>query len=135
MNNQSVSSFDFDGMLNQMRELQSEKAKHPTAFVTTRCTLQKIKQETDSQESGTTTLLMDCMGVPIEDYPTVIECMDRMMQQNDGERLQLILAEDIPSDCFDHPWLKSQVSALCEEVIQKASYPSSGIQFHGRWNE
>lgn len=108
-------SFDFSGMLGKMRELKAEMAKHPNGFVMTTRTLVRLREATaESQDSQFTLGVMPgaFMGTPVEDYATVKECMDRMMDQRDGERLQLVMSEDIPIECISHPWMKQQANAI-----------------------
>lgn len=110
-------SFDSRGMLDKMRELRAEMAKHPNGFVMTTRTLVRLRDATvEAQESQFALGAMPgaFMGTPIEDYATVKECMDRMMDQRDGERLQLVMSEDIPVECISHPWMKQQVNAMAE---------------------
>jgi len=104
--------FGFDGMVDKMRELHAEMGKHPSGFVMTTRTMEALRRATEAQresfESGA--IPRAFMGTPIEDYATVKECMDRMMNQREGERLQLATAEDIPVECIDHPWMRKSVN-------------------------
>lgn len=110
-------SFDFKGMLDKMRQLRAEMAKHPNGFVMTTHTLVKLREATkETQESQFSAGAMPgtFAGVPIEDYATVKECMDRMMNQREGERLQLVMTEDVPVECIDHPWMKKSINEMAQ---------------------
>lgn len=110
----SSASVDFDGMLDSIRQLKSKMEKHPNGLVMTNHTLSKLRQATESQRECYTSAVMPnaFMGMPIENYPTVKECMDRMMDQREGERLQLVMSEDLPDECTDHPFVKKSVNEM-----------------------
>lgn len=100
-----------------MRELRAEMEKQPNGFVMTIQTLAKVKSASDVQDSQFASGAIGAfMGVPIEDYATAKECLDRMMNQREGERLQLVMPpKDIPVECISHPWLKRQANAMARQ--------------------
>jgi len=121
-NGSSSSSFDSDAMLNDMRKLLYRMRSTPNKFVTTTRTLDQLRQAAKDRQpkhyanDEPHSLPMTAFGVPIEDYATVKECLDRMASPRTGERLKLVLSEDIPSDCIDHPWIKEQVHEMAERL-------------------
>ena len=108
--------FDFNGMKSTMLTLQAQMSKQPNRFVMTTATLQKVKSAISKQEDSVGNVVIGSglvfQGIPIEHYATVKECMDRMESANDGERLQLVLTEDVPEDCMRHPYMQKQMTAL-----------------------
>lgn len=119
--NCSTSSFNTEEMLSKMRELSEKMQAIPNVLVTTKRTLGQLRKVIDAQEeqyfAGAIPLLpMNVYGTPIEDYDTVKDCLDRMMEPRKGERLQLVLSEEIPVDCIDHPWMKEQVRDRAERM-------------------
>jgi hypothetical protein len=95
------------------KKVRESLADTPTCFVMTSLTRRLLIEQLD-RESGRTGPLYPTRlcGIPIEDYPAMLACMDRMMEQKPGERLKLVTAEVITLDCIDHPWMHKQVSEM-----------------------
>ncbi len=131
-----------------MAELSAKMQKLPTAFVMTTATLQAVKDrlgeddyagDADAVGFGFLSLLA---GVAVEDYPTVRECLDRMVNQQPGERLQLVSDGPMPDDCLSHPWLTKYAASLAEKLrsdepkrVRESMFGSSdfrwGVTFGG----
>jgi hypothetical protein len=119
--NCSTAFFNSEDMLRKMRELSEKMQAIPNVLVTTKRTLGQLRKVIDAQKQqyfagAIPSLHMKVYGTPIEDYETVKDCLDRMMEPRKGERLKLVLSEDIPGDCIDHPWMKEQVRDMAERM-------------------
>lgn len=120
--NNSTSSFDFGEMMSKMRELSAKMQSTPNVFVTTPKSLilllKAVKEQEQKHFAGDVPkeYLRALTGIRVEEYATVRDCLDRMMEPRKGERLKLVLSEDIPVDCLDHPWIKKQVSEMAERM-------------------
>lgn len=115
--NSTASSFNASDMLAKLKELSAKMQSVPNRFITTTATLAKIRlaigTTIEDNDIGLSDRLLGSMnGLPVEDYPTVRECMDRMMKPNPGERLKLVLSEGIPVDCMSHPYMKQAVDEI-----------------------
>lgn len=110
---------DFRALRNRISEASVGMEEQANVFVMTTATVGEINREREivvaedgNPIGGARFFSMGCFGIPTESYPTVRECMDRMMKPRKGERLRFVLTEDIPVDCLDHPWLTKHVTDL-----------------------
>lgn len=109
--NSSIASFDSGEMLSKMRELSARIQATPNRIVTTTALMEVIREAASKHADRGIVLsatqapipLREVLGIPIEHYSTVKECLDRMMNQETGERIQLVL-EAIPPECLSHPF-------------------------------
>jgi hypothetical protein len=118
---ESPAPFNIEEMLSTLRELSEKMQAVPNVLVTTKRTLGQLRKVIDTQEQqyfagAIPSLPMNVYGTPIEDYDTVKDCLDRMMEPRKGERLKLVLSEEIPVDCIGHPWMKEQVRDMAERM-------------------
>lgn len=117
----STASFNVEDMKIKMEELSKKASSLPNVFVMTNKTFyevrSKIKNKPDHESFGELPELPNMFhGVPVEKYETVKECLDRMMNIYNGERIQLVLSEDIPHDCLSHPWVVQRVREVLNEI-------------------
>jgi len=91
-----------------MRAVSEKLKAMPNVLVMTKRILVQLRKVIDAQEQQYFAGAINLYGTPIEDYDTVKDCLDRMMEPRKGERLKLVLSEEIPVDCIDHPWIKEQ---------------------------
>jgi hypothetical protein len=118
-NNWSATSPNFSDMLSKMEEISAKMRAQPNVFVMTKETREQVKSAIkktslertpyDGPELVNTAAIG---GIPIEDYDTVEQCLDRMMSPRKGERLKLVLSENLPVSCLSHPWVKEQVEVF-----------------------
>jgi hypothetical protein len=107
---------DIKAMQAKMAELQDQMRAQPNILVVTSKTLAALKEVTEVQKKVFFAGAMSpILGLPIEDYPTVEECLDRMSRPRDGERLQLVVTEDIPVECLAHPWMQMQAVQIASK--------------------
>lgn len=110
-------------MLSKMRDLSEKLQSTPNAFVTTPQTLmlllKAIKQQEQKHFAGSVPpeYLRALSGIRVIECASVKDCLDRMMEPRKGERLKLILSEEIPADCLDHPWIKKQVTEMADRMV------------------
>lgn len=122
MLNNSTSAFSSDEMMSTMREMSAKMQSTPNVFVTTPKSLilllKAVKEQEQKHFDGEPPreYLGALAGIRVEECATVRDCLDRMMEPRKGERLKLILSEDIPVDCLDHPWIKQQVSETLDRM-------------------
>lgn len=118
--NSTASSFNASDMLAKMKELSAKMQSVPNRFITTTATLASIKTFSDQGSNyGDRWLAANLpsifSGIPIEDYPTVRECLDRMMNPKEGERLKLVLREKIMADYADHPFVQKLAAEMADQ--------------------
>jgi hypothetical protein len=122
-NNSSSSSFDFNKALKVMNEHKIAFGSHPNRIVMTDATLDQVREHSEQSPphgagpNGESPIRF--LGVPFESYPTLKECMDRMMNPKEGEKLQLIMPQTIPLDCIGHPWMQEQAKKIGEKYAIK----------------
>ena len=121
MPNDSTASFDTNEMLGKMVALSAQMQATPNAFVTTSRSLVLLRKTLKHQEQEHFTGAVSpehlaIAGINFIECATVKDCLDRMMEPRKGERLKLILMEDIPVECIDHPWIKKQVSEMGDRM-------------------
>jgi hypothetical protein len=114
----------------KMRELSKEMQHIPNLFVMTKNTLARAQKAIEDQQRDAgmpprSAPVSSLHGLPIEAYGTVKECLDRMMGQREGERIKLVLSEDIPEDLLFHPWLMAQAYKMAEGLGMDEEFPSS----------
>ena len=108
--NTESASFDSNQMFGKMKELSEKFRSMPNCIVTTKSTLQKLKDALAEKQKGEVDPMSALFsGMPIESYGTVKECLDRMMEKREGWRPKLALAEKIPDELMHHPWLMEQL--------------------------
>lgn len=110
--NDTSASINLPDVIEKMKELKTEIEKHPNLLVMTTATLVKIRDVIKDDTPHHHLSPLSVIGIPVEDYPTVEACLDRMMEQRKGERPVLVLTEDIPVECANHPWIKQQLEQL-----------------------
>lgn len=117
-NNSTASGASLEDLTRTIAEVSGRMSQYPTALVMTHSTFKKAKMSIDQscQTSQSQNVLAgdSCLGLRIETFETVNQCMDRMMNQRSGERLQLVLGEDIPGDCFGHPYMRMMAEKMAE---------------------
>ena len=100
-----------------------------TAWVMTEDALEELKKQTatkDVEPDGVTALLGRLEGMEVYAYPTMRECMDRMLAQQPGERLCLCMVGELPLECLTHPWylqMKAQQMLESAEFGEKYGMP------------
>ncbi len=105
---QDAASIDWNSIKATMREMSARMSKIPNRLITTKRTFERLKQAVADYDLPRPTAMDSLYGTPVEAYDTVAECLDRMHHPLPGERLQLVLSEDIPIWLSDHPWIKGQ---------------------------
>lgn len=109
-------------MISTMRELSAKMQSTPNVFVTTprslALLLKAVKEQEQKHFAGEVPAeyMKALGGISVVACATVKDCLDRMMEPRKGERLKLVLSEDIPVDCLDHPWIKKQVQETAERM-------------------
>lgn len=117
-NNHAISRPGFsDDLLARMRELKRQFADTPTSYVMTTATLERVRNKVpERMPSGIehkAVLPSAFMGMPIEDYATMKECMDRMMQASEMDRPQLVTSGDeVTPELMSHPFMKREAASL-----------------------
>lgn len=123
-NNLSTSSFSSADTINAMQALSEAARKMPTVVVMTDATFNRVKKKL-AEKTGSA--LDDTMqntafeGLPIEHYPTMTDCLDRVHQAHSTERVLLAIEENIPVECFDHPYFREQVERLRKADLDRFS--------------
>lgn len=102
-----------DAMFERIKGLLSQ-SKSLTAFVMTNKTLDKINLEVsdkarDRGEPYTADTLSYLCGIPIEAYPTIRECIARVVNSGIDERLQLIIEDGTPSEMIEGMFCESKI--------------------------
>ena len=114
-----------DDTVAKMKELSGRIRNFPTVFVTMTKTLSLLRGLSEASHSQflNNALPTAFTGIPIEDYPTMKECMDRIVRAREDERPQLIAApEDFTVELLDHPYMQTQlVTVLSQYDTAKAS--------------
>lgn len=100
--------------LKQFEDVSAKLAATANGLVMTHATWFKLKKTVSDE--GPHNHYDHFHGMPVWVYGTVKDCMDRMMDQSKGERLQLVLDEDIPTDCLFHPWIRQQIERASENM-------------------
>lgn len=112
----NTSSFNAKSMMHEMKEVSALLGHTPTRFIMTTDTLERMREELANKYPVNPEVVVDTFtGIPIEDHPTLKECLDRMMSPKDGERLQLIMDGKIPFDCISHPWVQAEAKKLADK--------------------
>ncbi len=110
------SSFSAINMLNKFKEASQKMRHFPTSWVMTNRALFEIQQAVRSQEPGIAdkafSPLTSFSGIPIESYATPEECIDRMRNPREGERLELVVSEDFDQYWIDRSWMMRWVGAI-----------------------
>lgn len=118
MNNWNTASCSME----HIQEISYKLSMRTNGLVMTRATLSKLRQVVG--DNAPIKPYDFYHGMPVWVYDTVKGCMDRMMDQSKGERLQLVLDEGIPADCLFHPWIKQQV----EHTSDKKGFSIRGYE-------
>lgn len=95
-------------MLKAMKRLVEKAKSMPNVYVTTTSVvhlLREMAKEQGEDHDKRTMGNLYLFGIRIEDYNTIKECLDRMMNPAEGELLQLVIEGDIPERYMDHPWV------------------------------
>lgn len=123
----SATPIDVENLLYEISSLIFKLKTQPNVIITTKYTLSKIRETLDTLPSKTSpefrveTIYQppNISGIPIEDYATVGECLDRMLQPGEGQRPRLMLLEGIPSHLLWHllwhPWARKLMAELLVE--------------------
>lgn len=116
--NSSSSDFNVSDLFLKFNEINEELQKFPTALVMTHETFEKAKKVIDvsceTHQHVNICIGSSGLGIRIETHDTIEQCMDRMMNQRPGERLQLVFDGDLPSSCFGHPYMKMAAEKFAE---------------------
>lgn len=117
-NDCSTTDITIDKLMNRMRLMQNSMRNIPTTIVMTSKTFAALKGFCKSLDSASypQETFSPIYGIPIERYETIRECLDRMNSARKGERLQLAIIEEIPSDCMDHPFMIEDVRRYWRKV-------------------
>jgi hypothetical protein len=115
-NSVSASDFATKDMIDKMNELSQKMRSTSNVFVATAKTVFELREAINGQENqfNSGCIPSAIMGLPIERYPTIRECLDRMTQPRSGERLQLVLSDEIPMHCASHPYMKSMARSMAD---------------------
>ena len=113
-NNSTASNIDIRSVFESIKNLQNSMSGFPTAIITTDETFADLKRAMQAAYDGNTTKGAEftVYGIKVETYPTIRECLDRMQSPLPRDRLQLVLKEGIPVDCFNHPWIRNFITSI-----------------------
>lgn len=118
----STRSANIDELMLRMKWLSRQMPEHPTSYVMTHKTFSQFRESIGEAESDgsddNNRVLNPITGIPIEWYLTMRECMDRMVEKKDSERLMLVAPpEELSLDLFDHPYMEQ----MKDEIFRKHS--------------
>jgi len=101
---------DWNSAITKMAEISRQMRDLPTTYVMLHKTLQEI-----TAKSGVAGYPAMCvmqqpsilMGIPVESYGTMKQCLDRMMEGRPGDQPMLVAPNDsIPVEMLDHPFAR-----------------------------
>lgn len=99
-------------MLYALKKIEDRFKNTPTSLVMTNRTLRVLKKQFGFQEiqHGQYCVPGTLFGVPVEVYPNMKECFDRMVEKrSEADRPKFVQSEEIPDDLVRHPFIMTQL--------------------------